>query len=208
MIARLDHIICEVPDIRRAFQRLHAELGFPIAWPIGPFWPDALTAGLAFGGFNLELVESSIEKPAVPVVSTLVFEPTSILDVKAGLAKLGLAHRTVLKMEDDPELLCLRGFDSTQAETPQEICTNVIPHGVESFFFCRYSPFLTERLAPSCFEGPYGEAVAFGIESPSDDLLRVLLKAPAVAWSEGPEARVKWIQFEKGGRFDMATLSF
>ncbi|RYG36635.1 hypothetical protein EON81_09170 [bacterium] len=145
MLSRLDHFILEVPDIEVAHQAWLGQ-GLSEAWPIGPFWPSALTSGIALGGVNLELVQP-IERDTKEI-HTLVFEPTSIAVAYATLFREGLKPRIAPKVETDPELLALRGFPESMRVGPQRICTNVIPDGDPAldFFLCEYAPLLKERL--------------------------------------------------------------
>ncbi len=137
---RLDHIILETDDIRRD----HAHLlrrGYPEAWPIGPFWPNALTCGIQVGRFNLEFVEPLGRTPDYNRL-VLVFEPE----------ESGVTDAWQAKVEPNPALLRLRGFDRDLAAAPQLICRNSpvfelpMPH-----FFCDYAPMLRQRLHPTNF---------------------------------------------------------
>ncbi|RYG49727.1 hypothetical protein EON79_00265 [bacterium] len=145
MLVRLDHFILEVPDIAAAHEAW-LERGFSEAWPIGPFWPSALTSGIALDGLNLELVQPLDREPKE--THTFVFEPTSIAVAYATLFREGLRPRIAPKVEADPELLALRGFPAETSSQPQRICTNVMPDGNPAldFFTCEYAPFLKERL--------------------------------------------------------------
>lgn len=157
--ARLDHVICRVPDIERAHRSLQ-KMGFAEAWPIGPFWPSALTSGIAPGGLNLELYQPLEDPPKEGYIDTMVFEPTS-LDAVAGK----IPARRFEKIEPNPELLRLRGFSEAESQTPQRICTNLFPTEPSpiDFFVCDYVPFLRDRLAPGHFPKPHGEIVAITI---------------------------------------------
>lgn len=148
-LARLDHVIQYVPDIRSA----HAELMLvrSEAWPVGPFWPGALTSGIAMGGFNLELIQEEV--PTVPFgTPCLAFEPTSLANAEARFRACGIEFDRFEKVEPDPELLRLRGFSKADCGTPQLICTNLVPLEQESlpfeFFLCDYAPFLKAWLSP------------------------------------------------------------
>lgn len=158
-LARLDHVIYRVPDIGQA-HACFQKMGFAEVWPVGPFWPSALTSGIALGGLNLELFQP-LDKPlAEGYIDTLVFEPTSLEAVEAKIPV-----RRFEKIETDPELLRLRGFTEDEAKTPQRICTNLFPTEPApiDFFVCEYVPFLRERLAPARFPMPHGEIVAIDI---------------------------------------------
>jgi hypothetical protein len=149
-ITRLDHVIFHVPDIERAHRELTEK--FPEAWPVGPFWRPTLTSGIALGGINLELVQSSREEV---FGQTLAFAPTSLEAASEALERVGIRSYEDEKMESDPELLRLRGFPGAAAQVSQLICRNLLPldpgplqpYPVE-FFFCDYSPFLKEWLSP------------------------------------------------------------
>lgn len=148
VVARLDHVICEVSDIRLT----HAEWqdrGFPEAWPIGPFWPNALTSGICVGNFNLELYQPLDRVPCTPAIRTAVFEPTSVENAVATLSSLGIEHEVRMKTESDPDLLRLRGFSG---DNPELICTNIVPLDNDyPFFLCLYAPYLKTRLSPASF---------------------------------------------------------
>jgi hypothetical protein len=137
---RLDHIILETDDIRRDHKQL-LQRGYPEAWPIGPFWPYALTSGIHVGRFNLEFVEP-LNRATDPNRLVLVFEPAESVDTNGWQEKI----------EPNPALLRLRGFDREGLDKPQLICRNSpvfeqpIPH-----FFCDYMPALRQRLHPSKF---------------------------------------------------------
>lgn len=168
--SRLDHVILRVLDI----ERIHASLqsmGFAEAWPIGPFWPSALTSGIAIGGLNLELYQP-LDKPlAKGYIDTLVFEPTSLEAVEAKIPV-----RRFEKIEPDPALLRLRGFAET--ETPQRICTNLFPlePAPIDFFVCEYVPFLRDRLAPQRFPMPHGAVVGITTPVPEPEAATAFLK--------------------------------
>lgn len=148
MIARIDHVILDVPDIHRAHARLR-EKGWPEAWPIGRFWPAAQTSGVALGGINLELVQSD-ESPSY-AGGDVVFEPVEVEAAQAALEREGISARRFEKIEEDPEKLALRGFPHDLTAAPQLICTNVLPNAQPpfGFFFCAYAPFLRDWLSPS-----------------------------------------------------------
>lgn len=149
-LIRLDHIIYSVPDIESAHRELTAR--FPEAWPIGRFWPDGRTSGVAIGGINLELIQVDENAPAIPIATTLAFEPASSEDALFSFRRIGLACHEFDKMESDSALLMLRGFSSEDAASAQLICTNVLLDDPSAapcdFFACSYSPFLKQWLAP------------------------------------------------------------
>lgn len=152
-IARLDHLICKVPNIQEAMDLFVDRHGFPEAWPIGPFWPNALTSGVALGGLNLEFVEPLLEEERVTEASirTIVFEPTNLDYAIQQYERLNFPMELREKWEADPELLRLRGFDNV--DEPQLICRTLVPTGSceFDFFLCDYSPSLKHRLAPTSF---------------------------------------------------------
>lgn len=145
-LARLDHVIFSVPDIRTAHRRLVSR--YPEAWPVGRFWPNGLTSGIAIGGFNLELIQpdTGIESP---VGHTLVFEPASQEEASRALKSVGLLAVEFDKVEGNAELLRLRGFE--QVDSPQLICRNLLPREADllpfEFFLCEYVPSLKVRLS-------------------------------------------------------------
>lgn len=147
-LRRVDHLICFVPDIERAHRRLTRDLGYPEAWPIGPFWPQGRTSGVAFGGINLELMQPNSDPPAWATISTVVFEPAD--GAEEAMTALGLEPRPFEKWEADPELVRLRFGDP---RAPRLICRNLLPsrHVPFDFFLCDYSPELRDRLAPDRF---------------------------------------------------------
>ena len=140
----LDHLIATVPDLRSTHRRL-LDAGFDEAWPPGPFWPSALTSGIALGGANLELVQPD-QGVAESRIDTLVLAP---LTLEEGRAFWPEAEERE-KIEPKPELLALRGFPAEMTATAQNICTNLYPADPPyPFFLCLYAPFLRERLAPA-----------------------------------------------------------
>lgn len=203
-IRRLDHVIAEVADIHATHELLR-QSGFPEAWPIGPFWPSALTSGIALGGINLELVEHETSKPDQDFVRTLVFEPNSPEETVRELSRRGISSHIVEKVEPAPELLRLRGFDETQALTPQQICTNVLIDGDFSIdtFFCAYTKFLRDRLSPDhpALQTDHGRVVRLIVElSPGGMDAWTALNLPQSVPIEihaGTSQRVVFIRFEK-----------
>ncbi|RYG27194.1 hypothetical protein EON82_00315 [bacterium] len=169
----LDHLIAVVPDLRATHRRL-LDAGFDEAWPPGPFWPQAITSGIALGGANLELVQPEAGVSTARI-ETVVLAPTNLEEGRIVLNDLGLAFGEREKIEPDPSLLALRGFPPEVAASPQRICTNQLP--VEPpypFFHCCYAPFLKERLAPEGFCQPRGPIVALAVTSPAPEDVRRL----------------------------------
>lgn len=166
LLKRLDHIICRVPDIERFHAHFCDVLGFAEAWPIGQFWPEGRTSGIALGGINLEFMEAPAEQPKA---TTLVFEPTDISLAATKLAEMGVETRFFDKMEADPNLLALRGFSTEDQIHPQLICRNLLL--VSDFpvdmFLCDYSPSLKSRLAPERFPMPYGKIIRLDLRLPN-----------------------------------------
>jgi hypothetical protein len=170
---RLDHFILETDDIFADTDQLTQNNGFQIAWPIGPFWPNALTNGINVGAFNLELLQP-LGRPADLTRLVLVFEPES--------TETGEWSQ---KFESNPALLAMRGFPRSEIHQPHLICRNTpvleapVPH-----FFCDYVPFLRERLHPQKFRG-----------NPARTMMKLALSVPTlpenlmvdeIEWSVGP----------------------
>ena len=206
---RLDHLIATVPDIRTSHARLLAR-GFEEAWAIGPFWPDALTSGVALGGTNLELVQPDSGTDRVRI-ETLVLAPDSFSAGRTALRRHGLAFEDREKVESDPARLALRGFPSDKAATPQTICTNLYPADPDyPFFLCLYAPFLKSRLAPSNFAQPHGPVTALTLVAPDPPAVRRLFEGwlgPLgfdVEDGERPEATA--IRFADGSTLTPAAL--
>lgn len=163
-LLRLDHLICRTPDIERFHRHFIDVLGFPEAWPIGRFWPEGRTSGVALGGINLEFIQSDSSAQGQAITDTVVFEPTSLETAEKNLGQLGVQTRRFDKIEPDRELLALRGFAGTRLETPQLICCNLL---LESdfpvpMFLCEYTPFLRNRLTD--IPSPHGKAVRITIQ--------------------------------------------
>jgi hypothetical protein len=145
---RIDHLILEVPDIQATLNDF-LSAGHLEAWPIGPFWPNAITAGFSAASLNIELVQPA-EAHRQPNWTTIVLEPTSLEAAANKLDSLGIPYRMFEKIESNPALLMARGF--TQVNTPQLICANLIPESNDlpfRFFFCEYAPFLKQWLSPN-----------------------------------------------------------
>lgn len=168
---RLDHVIVETGDILRTTRHLREALQFPEAWPIGPFWPRALTCGLCIGDFNLELVEPLDRDPELGLVQ-LVFAPCSLEEA----TQVAPGHRVFEKIESDPALLRMRGFERDRVTSPQPICLNVIPEPAQRFFFCSYYEPLLTALAP----GARPPNPVTGIEIPAEWLLPTSLLLPPI----------------------------
>jgi len=162
-IRRIDHLICEVPDIHEALRHFTDVLGFPEAWPVGRFWPSGRTCGVALGGLNLEFIQLDENPIDIARITTIVFEPTSLEAAQRQLAKQGIQSKLFEKIEPDPALLALRGFPPEQTQTPQLICRNLLIEGASPFpfFFCDYVPFLRERLD---IASPHGKVIRLSIQ--------------------------------------------
>lgn len=163
-LRRLDHLICRVPDIEKFHHHFINVLGFPEAWPVGRFWPEGRTSGVALGGINLEFIQADSGAPEVAITDTLVFEPTSLEVAEQSFKKLGVQTLWFDKIEPDPELLSLRGFTGTQLETPQLICRNIL---LESefpvpMFLCDYTPFLKNMLTD--IPSPHGKVIHITVQ--------------------------------------------
>jgi len=140
---RLDHVIVETEDIVASVSAMRAR-GYGEAWPIGPFWPNALTAGIAVPGFNVEFVEP-LDRDPLPGLQTLVYEPDP--DTLSVLADIGVALREFVKTESNPAFLRMRGFGREALSDAGFICRNLLPDS-DRYFFCEYAPELKARLAP------------------------------------------------------------
>ena len=201
----LDHLIATVPDSRASHARL-LQMGFEEAWPIGPFWPAALTSGLALGGANLELVQPDAGVSETRI-DTLVLAPDSVAEGEAMPPAFDLRD----KIEPDPALLELRGFPPEMAATPQTICTNLYPDASPfPFFLCLYAPFLKARLAPSNFAAPRGALVGLTLTAPDPHAVRrhfarCLGEIELDVW-EDPIARVASIRFADGSTLSSHDL--
>ncbi|MBN9501859.1 MAG: hypothetical protein BGO01_09730 [Armatimonadetes bacterium 55-13] len=207
MVKRIDHLICQVADIHAAHEYLKS-LGFPESWPIGPFWPHALTSGIAIGGVNLELMQPEEGAPERATIDMIVFEPYDTERNFHELQSAGFECHIFDKIEPDPELLALRGFDAAKAELPQRICRNILFDKATAIpmFFCEYVPFLRQRLGPQnpALGSPYGEVVALSLQTPDPELawrewdLMGVPDAISLSIQKGPSRRITEIQVEAG----------
>lgn len=148
---RLDHLICQVPDIESAFRLFTEDLGFPVAWPIGRFWPQGRTAGIALGGANLELLQEDETPTRQAYIRVLAFEPTA--EILPILRSERIGYKVFRKKESNPELLALRNLPTDQGE--QELCTNTLPDEAKlefRMFACDYAPIPKSQLSPSAFQ--------------------------------------------------------
>ena len=155
---RLDHLLCNVPDIEEAFDLFHNRLGFPIAWPIGRFWPNGRTCGIALGGVNLEFIQRDAEPTKEAVIRRIAFQPTG--HVQEALRHEHIPFTVFEKRESEPELLRLRGMPVDQGE--QLLCTNTLPDEDKlefPFFACDYALIPKAALSPNAFEIPDGNSV-------------------------------------------------
>lgn len=170
-LKRLDHLICRVPDIETSHRHFTEVLGFPEAWPVGRFWPEGRTSGLALGGINLEFIQADEGAPSQAITDTLVFEPTSIEVAEAGFTRHGVQTRRFDKVEPNPELLALRGFTGGQLQTPQLICQNLLLESdfAVPLFLCDYTPFLKDRLTG--IKTPYGRVLSITMRLPKPGLI-------------------------------------
>lgn len=143
---RLDHLLCDVPDIEGAFRLFTEELRFPVAWPIGRYWPQGRTCGVALGGANLEFIQPDESPPLEARIETLAFEPTR--ELHSTLDAHGTPYEVFEKRESDAKLLRLRSLPDDQGE--QLLCVNTSPSEPMEFdlFACRYTPLLQEKLSP------------------------------------------------------------
>lgn len=210
---RLDHLVCYVPDIFRAHLSVRA-LGFAEAWPIGPFWPQALTSGFALGGLNLELVQPDAGVKTI-AATKLVFEPTSLETAESALAEAGITFRRLEKVESNPELLLLRGFSAQESLQPQPICTNLLPENPTpfDFFLCDYAPFLKARLGPDSFDAPHGEVQAIELEVRNPEaseavLAKVGYSGVELRFVKGSSTRVGLIHFADGTCLSLGPKAF
>lgn len=198
LLARLDHFILEVPDIAAAHEAWLGG-GFFEAWPVGPFWDEALTSGIALGGLNLELYQPLDREPKA--THTFVFEPKTIAEGYAGLFAAGLKPKISPKMETDPELLELRGFPPEVRGIPQRICTNILPSPASGldFFLCEYGPFLYDRL----IEENTVLSIEISLPANASRILRRLGGCPLLKLVEEGPQRVLAVVTERG-RIDVS----
>ena len=202
-------MIAVVPDLRATHRRL-IDAGFDEAWPPGPFWPSAITSGIALGGANLELVQPDEGIPSAKI-GTMVLAPATLEEGEAVLHDLGLAFEEWEKIEPDPSLLALRGFPPELASSPQRICTNQLPNDPPyPFFHCCYAPFLKERLAPERFEQPRGPIVGLALTSPDPESVRRLfaghLGPIELDVETSPVSGIAAIRFADGSSLTFADL--
>lgn len=173
-LRRIDHLICEVADIEEAMRLFTKDLGFPVAWPIGRFWPQGMTSGVALGGINLEFIQPDHGAPSEARITTVVFEPVSLENAIARFQELGFPMELREKWEANPDLLRLRGFDERECQQPQLICRNLIPTSATplDFFLCDYSPPMKARLSAEAFpEVPPVTAIVASLPNPGEDSL-------------------------------------
>lgn len=206
---RLDHLLCDVPDIDAAYEFLNGKLGFPVAWPIGRFWPGKRTCGLALGGINLELVQSDQDPVTTATIRSIAFEPTD--RIEEIFDHEGIPFKTFEKWESNVELLRLRSMPSQQGA--QLLCTNTLPadFAIEfPFFACQYAVMVKKKLAPNAFVTPNGnqvEEVLIGHPDPSrlSEQLRRLGRREGIRLSihKHPEKEVTAIMM-KNGPIDLA----
>jgi hypothetical protein len=155
---RLDHLLCDVPDIDAAFDLFHNRLGFPVAWPIGRYWPQGKTCGLALGGVNLEFIQTDGNPVTTARIQTIAFEPTD--RIQEMFDREGIPFKRLEKWESDDSLLRMRGLPTGQGA--QLLCTNYDPgeYAIEfSFFACKYSITARRKLLPQALPVPSHNAV-------------------------------------------------
>jgi len=168
--ARLDHLLCDVPDIEEAFTLFHDQLGFPVAWPIGRYWPQGRTCGIALGGANLEFIQNDSDPISEAVIRCVAFEPTSF--VREAFEREGIPYEVFEKKEADPALLRLRGMRADDGE--QLLCINFLPLDRAAlpfpFFACDYEPGVKARLSFPAAIMPDGnelQEVVIGVPDPA-----------------------------------------
>ncbi|MBC8064794.1 MAG: hypothetical protein H7Y17_08190, partial [Chlorobia bacterium] len=129
---------------------------------------DGRTSGIALGGINLEFIQPDVDAPEQAVCDTLVFEPTSLQRAEEALGAKGVLTRRLDKIEPDPALLALRGFEEVELQGPQLICKNLL---LESefpvpMFLCEYVPKLKQRLSASnpSFKQPHGRVLSITVQ--------------------------------------------
>jgi hypothetical protein len=182
-MVKIDHVIWEVGSIVAAVADLRGR-GYPEAWPIGPFWPGALTAGIGLGAFNLELLEP-LEREPVPGLSHVVF---SAEDEAEALAWLRVPAERFEKIESSPALLRMRGF--SRASGPQRLCLNFLPGG--RWFVCLYEPGLRARLDPARSPVPVSASrVRVPAEWHVPEIAGVEIGRPAVTMEDGSLLMIK-----------------
>ena len=222
---RLDHLLCDVPDIDASFKLFHDRLGFPVAWPIGAYWPGGRMCGIALGGINLELIQLDTEPVAEARIRSIAFEPTA--EIGETLTTEGIPYETFEKVESNDELLRLRGLPAGQG--PQLLCVNTIPQ--ESalefpLFACKYALAIrdklsVERITRQPEEPPVGstlgrgpfedwvEEVVIGHPNPrllEDQLTRLgLEQGVPLRFEEHPAKEVTKIKM-RSGSFDIGSF--
>ncbi|MGH2638871.1 MAG: hypothetical protein ACRDF4_06270, partial [Rhabdochlamydiaceae bacterium] len=115
VLRRIDHILCETPDIRSDYASC-MEKGLEEAWPIGPFWPNALTCGIRLGPLNLEFVQNLLAPVRKRKLTKIAFEPTDLALTSLTMNREGVYHRFQEKVESDPKLLGLRGWSADEVK--------------------------------------------------------------------------------------------
>jgi hypothetical protein len=166
---RLDHLLCDVPDIDAAFDLFTKQLGFPVAWPIGRYWPHGRTCGVGLGGINLEFIQPDSGAPSKATIRGIAFEPTD--RIQEIFDREGIPYATSEKWESNDELLALRSMPTGQGA--QLLCTNTMPaeYAIEfPFFACKYSVVVTRKLQPltrALADGNMVEQVFLGHPDPS-----------------------------------------
>jgi hypothetical protein len=207
---RVDHLLCDVPDIDSAFSLFHERLGFPVAWPIGRFWPDRRTCGLALGGINLELIQSDVQPVSEATIRSIAFEPTD--RIQEIFQREGIPFKEFEKWESNPDLLRLRNMPSQQGA--QLLCTNTLPAEYAiafPFFACKYAVTVKRKLAPHALPLPDGnviEEIVLGHPDPAaikDQLQRLgIQEGVRISVARHPKKEVTALLM-KNGAIDLGT---